>query len=253
MFRCVASLMVAALTTSAIRAVQADDAAKATIEKAIKATGWDKRKGDYATWKSKGKMKALEQEIEFGGDWKVDTAKGRYRMDIKINFGGMELALMHVYDGEKAFESAGGMQQDVEGPKLEYTKGVATRYRIMSLKPLLTDKQYTLKSVETKDVNGKPTVGVKVEAPGTSPVTMSFDKETGLPVKAEAMVKNEFEDWKEVLDETYFSDWKETADGSKEYKSMKVVRDGKPMIESTMSDYVVSEKPDWLAKAFVKP
>lgn len=250
MLRCVASLVIAALATSAIRA---DDAAKATIEKAIKATGWDKRKGDYASWKSKGKMNALGNEIEFSGDWKVDTAKGRYRMDIKVNFGGMDLDIMHVFDGEKAFESAAGMQQDVEGPKLEYTKGTAARYRIMSLKPLLTDKEYKLTTVETKDVNGKPTVGVKVEGPGTSPVTMSFDKETGLPVKAEATVKNEFEDWKDVLDESYFGDWKDAGNGMKEYKTMKVVRGGSTLFEATMSDYVVSEKPDWLAKAFVKP
>lgn len=250
MLRCVASLMVVALATSAVRA---DDAARATIEKAIKATGWDKRKGDYASWKSKGKMNALGQEIAFTGDWKVDTAKSRYRMDLKINFGGMDLDLMHVYDGEKAFEAAGGMQQDVTGPKLEYTKGTAVRYRILSLKPLLTDKHYKLTSVETKDVNGKPTVGVKVECEGTSPVTMSFDKETSLPVKAEATVKNEFEDWKDVLDESYFGEWKDAGNGMKEYKTMKVVRGGTTLLESTMSDYVVSEKPDWLAKAFVKP
>ena len=66
-------------------------------------------------------------------------------------------------------------------------------------------------------------------------MTLYFDKETGLLVKTEVMVKDEFQKWKEVLDEAYFGDYKETG-GQEDFTKLKIVRDGKTMIEATLSD-----------------
>jgi hypothetical protein len=91
---------------------------------------------------------------------------------------------------------------------------------------------------------------VKVTRDKQPAVTLYFDKETALLVKRDAVVKDEFQKWKEALDEAYLSDYKDVG-GVKFFTKLKVVRDGKPMIEATLSDQKVNEKLD--AKLFEKP
>jgi ABC-type Na+ transport system ATPase subunit NatA len=81
-------------------------------------------------------------------------------------------------------------------------------------------------------------------------VTLFFDKTTGLLAKSETKVKDEFQGFKEVTQETYFSDYKD-ANGKKLFGKMKIVRDGKTMIESTLSEQKAPEKLD--PKLFEKP
>ena len=246
-------LLYAAVALTVPLAARADDVAKATVEKAIKATGWDKRDGPFSAWKGKGTMTAQGQSIEFDGDWKVDAATGRHRMNVKIDFGGQAFDLAFAFDGDKAHEAAAGMERDVTGPKLEYTKGAAHFYRVASLTQLLKDSKFTLTATPVPNVNGKPAVGVKVEYAGKPTTTLSFDKATSLLVKSEATVKNEFDDWKDAVDETYYGDWADAGNGTKEFKSMKVVRGGKTMMELKLSDHVVSKEPEWAKTAFQKP
>jgi hypothetical protein len=81
-------------------------------------------------------------------------------------------------------------------------------------------------------------------------VTLYFDDETGLLAKSEMSVKDEYQGWKEVLEEAYYEDWKEAA-GRKAFTAIRVVRDGKPFIDSKMSDLATPEKLD--PKLFEKP
>ena len=62
---------------------------------------------------------------------------------------------------------------------------------------------------------------------GKPAVTLYFDAATGLLVKSEMKVKDEFQNWKEVTDEVFFSDYKDEG-GRKVYTKIRVVRDGKP-------------------------
>ena len=82
---------------------------------------------------------------------------------------------------------------------------------------------------------GRPAAGVRVERDGRPAVTLYFDKATGLLAKSEARAKDEFQNWKEVLDEVYYEDWKDVG-GRKAFGRLRVVRDGKPLLESTLTD-----------------
>jgi hypothetical protein len=84
---------------------------------------------------------------------------------------------------------------------------------------------------------------------GHAAIKMYFDKKSGLLVKAAGMVKNEFDGWKDVLEEAYFSGWK-ALDGSKRQVStkLKIVRGGSTMIETEEADQKFHDKLD--AKLF---
>lgn len=69
-------------------------------------------------------------------------------------------------------------------------------------------------------------------------------------MKSESMVKDEFQGWKEVLTESFYDDYKDV-NGRKMFTKMRIVRDGKTMIESTLSDQKTPEKLD--PKLFEKP
>ena len=233
-------------------AVRADDAAdaRAIIEKAAKALGHkpDAQAGPMA-WKEKGTFTGGGFKMDYTSDW-VFQGPDRMRFDMASEFGGMKIAFSVAVNGDKAWESAFGKVQDITGDKLDYIRDEAYQIHVTSLQPLLSDKGFTLATAGTQDVNGKKAVGVKVTREKRPTVTIYFDKATGLPVKAEMTVKDEFQKWKEVPQEVYFDDFKDT-NGKKMFTRMRIVRDGKTMIESTLSDAKTPDKLD--PKLFDKP
>src|SRR5262245_64392056 len=104
--------LVIGFVIGAVGAVRADDA-KTVVEKGLKACGWDKDKSPCMTWKDKGKFTGGGMEMTYAGDWAVQLPD-KYRFAIKIKFGEMDIDFTHVTNGDKAFESAAGMTQDVE-------------------------------------------------------------------------------------------------------------------------------------------
>jgi hypothetical protein len=145
----------------------------------------------------------------------------------------------------------GGKVEETTGEKLEQTLNEGYQLWVTSLTPLVTDKGFTLATAKGKDVTGKPTNAVTVTRDKKPAITLYFDKGTGLLAKREITVKDEFQKWKEVLDEAYFWDYKVTDDGKSHFTKLKIVRDGKPMIEASLSDLKEVEKLD--AKLFEKP
>jgi outer membrane lipoprotein-sorting protein len=232
--------------------VGADDAAdaKAIVAKAIEARG-DKPDSKFTatTWKDKGTFTGGGFSLPFTADWAFQ-APDKYRFELTGTFGDAKIHLKVVVNGEKAWESSGDMVQEITGEKLEYVRNEAYQFWVTSLTPLATDKGFTLSTAKGKNVEGKATNAVKVARDKKPAITLYFDKETGLLVKQETTVKDEFQKWKEVPEEAYYSDYKE-ANGRKYFTKLKVVRDGKTMIEATLSDAKEVEKLD--AKLFEKP
>jgi hypothetical protein len=220
--------------------------AKAAVEKAIKARGG---KFDAMTWKEAGKFTAMGFALPYTAEWAFQ-APDKYRFTSTIDFGGAKSTNVVVVNGEKAWASEGGKAEELTGEKLIQTRNEAYQLWVMSLTPLVGDKGFTLATAKGKDVGGKPTVAVKVTRDKQPAVTLYFDKESGLLVKRDTTVKDELQKWKEVLDEAYLSDYKEVG-GAKVFTKLRVVRDGKPMIDATLSDQKASEKLD--AKLFEKP
>jgi hypothetical protein len=231
---------------------RADDAAdaKAIVEKAVKATGQKiDDKLTAMTWKDKGKFTGGGFEMNYTGDWAFQ-APDKYRFVIVAALGDAKITFTLVANGEKVWASDGDKVEELTGDKLEYTKNQTYQLWVTSLAPLLTEKGFTLATAKGKDVNGKPTAAVKVTRDKKPAITLYFDKASGLLVKIEAMVKDEFQAWKEVPEEVYLEDYKD-AKGVKFFTKMRIVRDGKPMIEATLSDQKLVEKLD--AKLFEKP
>jgi outer membrane lipoprotein-sorting protein len=241
--RCLAiSLLSVAVLSCSIHGNDADDA-KAVVAKAIKATGIKTTDKPIAmTWKDKGTFTGGEFKLEYSSDF---TFQGpdKYRFVMNGDFNGMKITFTVVVNGDKAWESAFGQSQEMTGEKLEHILGEVYQMNVLSLAPLLSDKEYKLTLGGEKDVNGKKASVIKVARDKRPSITLYFDKESGLLVKSEMKVKDEFQQWKEVLDEGYYTDYKEVA-GRQMYTKMRIVRDGKTMIESSLSDQKLHDKLD---------
>ena len=231
---------------------RADDAAdaRAIVEKGVTARG-DKpdAKALAQTWKEKGVFTAGGMKMEYTSDWAFQ-GPDKYRFVVLGKLGDLDVNLTVVANGAKAWGTFAGMTDEFTGEKLEYTLNEVYQLWVTSLTPLLAEKGFTLATAKAKDVGGKPTVAVTVTRDKKPAVTLYFDKASGLLVKTEMTVKDEFQKWKEVADETYFEDYKD-ADGRQVFTKFRVVRDGKPLITSTLSDQKAAETLD--AKLFEKP
>ena len=232
---------------------RADDAAdaKAIVEKGLTATGRKPTDKDTAqTWKDKGVFTAMGAKMDYSADWAFQ-GPDKYRFALTGKFGDLHLNLIVVTAGEKVWGSEGGKTEELTGEKREYTLNEVYQLWVGTLYPLLTEKGFTLATAPGKDVAGKPANGVKVTHDKRRPITLYFDKASGLLVKSETVVTDEFQKWKEVSDEAYFEEYKDVGGGRKAFTKLRVVRDGKPLIESTMSDHKTAEKLD--PKLFEKP
>lgn len=233
-------------------ALRADDAAdaKAVVEKAIKAAGHKAGEKPAAiSWKDKGKFTGGGLAMDYTGDFAFQ-APDKYRFAVNAELEGMKVTFVASANGNKAWESALGMTQEMAGEKLQYFLDQVHTLNVTMLWPLLADKEFKLATAGEKDVNGKKAVGVKVTRDKKPAVTLYFDKTTGLLVKSETKTKDEFQGWKEVPEETYYEEYTDVG-GKKFFAKMRIVRDGKPMIESIVSDQKFADKLD--PKLFDKP
>lgn len=245
---CSAVLFASIVSAGLARADDAADA-QAIVSKAIKATGVKETGKPLAmTWKDKGTFSGGGFKMDYTADWAFQ-GPDKYRFVVNGDFGGMKVEFTVVVNGDKAWQSGFGMTEEIKGEKLQYTLTEVYELNVISLVSLVGDKAFKLSTDGEKKVGGKPAKVVKVARDKQPTITLYFDKESGLLVKAELMVKDEFQMWKEVPNETYFEDYKDVK-GQKMFTKMKVVRDGKTMIEAEMYDQKSHDKLD--AKLFDK-
>ncbi len=249
MFRLLIPLVALTLLATAARADDAADA-KAIIEKAIQARGEKSdARSDTLTWKEKGTFSAKGFALAYTAEWAFQ-APDRYRFTTTFDFGGVKSTTVIGVKGEKAWAAESGKTEDLTGEKLVQTRNEAYQLWVISLTPLVRDRGFTLATGKSPNVSGKPTVAVKVTRDKKPAITLVFDKASGLLVKRELMVKDELQKWKEVRDEAYFSDYKDVG-GVKFFTKLKVIRDGEPLIDATLTDQKRNAKLD--AKLFEKP
>jgi outer membrane lipoprotein-sorting protein len=234
----------------AVGVVRADDAdkAKATVEKAVKAAGWEKNGANvHKTWKDKGTLHLGEVKLEYTGEsW--FSGPDKYRIQFQGSIGGMDLNVTAVTNGDKAWESDGNATRAVADEKLEYTRHQVYYQWVYTLTPLLTEKGFTLKPIDGVKVDKAETTGVEVTHKDRPAVKLYFDAKTGLLAKAETTVKNEFEGWKETTDELTFTEWKAGADKKLYPTKGTLTRGGALLIETEQSEHKLTDKAD--AKLF---
>lgn len=227
-----------------------DDAAKAkaVVEKAVKAAGWEKNGANvHKTWTDKGTLHIFGEKLPYTGEWWF-SGPDKYRFQIKGKFGDMDINVTAVANGEKAWQSDGNMAEAITAEKLEYTRHQVYFQWVFCLTPLLTEKGFTLKPIDGVKVDKAETTGVEVTHKDRPAVKLYFDAKTGLLAKAEMTVKNEFEGWKDVTDEITFGDWKAGADKKLHPAKSTVTRGGTLLIETEASEHKYADKLD--AKLF---
>jgi len=109
-------------------------------------------------------------------------------------------------------------------------------------------KGFKAETAAEEKVAGKPVTVLKVSAPDGKDFTLSFDKESGLPVRLVAKVRG-FQG-EEFTQETTFSDFTDY-DGIKRAKKVETKRDGETFVKSEVTEFKAIEKVD--PKIFDKP
>jgi hypothetical protein len=228
----------------------ADPEPKEIIAKSLAATGRkDDGKETAVHFKDRGIVEVSGLKIEYTAEFWFRPPDA-LRFEMKAEVMNQKIEIKNVTAGDKVVETMGGDAEIVKGDKKDASIAQVYSFWVATLKPLNHDKGFTLTSVVGKMVNEKDTYGVMVERKGKAEVTLYFDKASHLLLKSEMQVKDEFQGWKEVLEETFYESYKET-NGVKEPRKLRVLRDGKPLIESNPTEYQPIEKPD--PKLFEKP
>jgi hypothetical protein len=171
-----------------------------------------------------------------------------FRFEVSMEFMGQKMTITAATDGKASWESAVGMVRDMEKKKAD---AFLHNLHVMSLSHLLPlkDKEMTLALADEIKIDDKPAVGVTASKKGHADVTLWFDKATGLLVKSQTQIWDEFSD-KEQMQEVFTSDYQKK-NGRLLFNKLEIKRDGKTLMEEELSDQKALEKLD--PKLFAKP
>ncbi len=244
-----ASLIGLVVILAALSSAQAQDDARAIIDKAIKAYGGEEKLAKFKaeTWKAKGIFHGFGMKVPYTCDYAF-LRPDKFRFVMHMELGGQKMDLTVAFDGKQAWEKSGDRLQDMAKDKQAEFEHTIYMINLSQLLPL-KDKAFTLTALGESKVGDRPALGVKVASKGRRDVSLFFDKETGLLVKTETRVMDEFTN-KEVTQETFMSDYKEI-NGLKYFGKMTIKRDGKLFLEEEFSDQKSLDKLD--EKLFAKP
>ena len=231
-------------------AAWAQDAARAVVEKGIKAVG-----GPAALAKAKKMRSVSEGKAVFvpdapETDVKVEELYSRpdkYKMAMSMQLQGMNFSMVQVVNGDTAWMTINGMEFPLPPESEKELKSQSYTDQVTSL-TFLGNLEVELSLADEVQVDGKPAVGVLVKSPNQREVTLYFDKESGLLVKAafKANVPNVGEVSQEVL----FSDYQEQ-DGLKLPRKVAIVQNGRKIIDTKVTKLeFLSEVDD---KEFARP
>jgi outer membrane lipoprotein-sorting protein len=239
-FTCLAVAL--ALTTSGLGRAEEKADPKDLIAKAIKATGGEENLAKFKvhTFKDKGKFYGMGTGVDYTGEFAIQHPD-KMRMKSE-GTGDAKFTFLQVVNGEKVWTKINDMKlpvdkdQAAEAQEAMYVGSVAT---LLPLK----DKSYQLAPLGEVKVGGKPAVGVRVSHKGHRDVNLFFDKDKGLLVKTETVVKDPMMGNKELTQETLYSDYK-AVKGTQMPRKVLINRDGKKFIESEVTEIDLLEKID---------
>jgi hypothetical protein len=240
-----AILVAAVLLGSCVPARADGQDAKAILDKAIQALGGEEKlaKASTHSWKSKVKLQVGGEEREFSSQV---TVKGldQFRREFTLpQFKGLV-----IIDGEKGWRVGRSNTVELDGDALAKEKRNAYLQIIpITLLPL-KGKGFKYELAGEEKVGDKPAVVLKVTEPDGKDFTLSFDKESSVPVKQVAKVIGG--GGMESTIETTFLDYKDLG-GIKKATKIVVKRDGEPSYELEISEFNILDKVD--ASTFAEP
>jgi hypothetical protein len=221
------------------------NAAKTTIDKAVKAIGGADvvSKQTNSEWSEKGTYYGMGQPVPYEGKYTFSLPT-KSRMEIVGVF-------LIVIDGDKGWmrSPAGVVKLDAEALK-EQKQMLHIGY-VTSLIPFAKgEKGYNLKATDDTEVNGEACAAVTCERTGFRSIKLEVNKKTNLLMRATYVVLSQEQGNKEVTEEAFYLNWKKE-DGLLSPRKMLVHRDGKKFIESNPSNVKHPEKID--AALFAEP
>jgi hypothetical protein len=227
----------ALLSTTALPALADDKDATAVLDKAIAALGGKEKlaKAGTAMWKTKGTITLGDNDNPIKTKTVVQGLD-KHRAEFEGEFGGNEVKGVTVLVGDKGWRKFGDDTNDMDADALANEKRRAYLQAVpMTILPL-KEKGFKIGSVTEEKIGDKPAVAVKATGPDGKDFTLSFDKESGLPIRLVATVKGfQGEDYTQ---ETTYSDFKDF-DGIKKATKLVAKRDGEKFITSELTDYKV--------------
>jgi hypothetical protein len=218
------------------------------LDKAVKALGGQEKlaKASAFTWKAKGKVTIEGNENDFHGE---STVQGidHFHSTFEGEFNGNPFKALTVLSGDKGWRKFGEIQEmDPDAVKNE--KRTVYLMVIPTTIVPLKSKDFKVRSAADEKINDKPAVTLKVTGPDGRDFTLSFDKESGLPVRMVATVAGWMGD--EYVQEVHYSDYKDFG-GLKRPTKVLVKRDGEPFVTQQISEFKVLDKVP--AETFAEP
>jgi hypothetical protein len=219
-----------------------DKEAAAILDKGIKALGGEEilSKDVVHTWKIKGSVSINGNDSEFTGS---GTSKGmdQSRANIELEINGNKFAVTTVLNGDKGWRKVGDnlMPLDADGLATEKRNHIIS-LGVSTLVPF-KGKGYKVESAGEEKVGDKPANVLKITSPDGKDFKISFDKESGLPVKSAARVAGFMGD--EVDQEVLYKDYKDFG-GRKRATKLEMKRDGAKFIDEVISDYKSMDKAE---------
>jgi len=250
MKRFLGAILMTLLVSGPIHSTRADEKdATAVLDKAIKALGGEEKlkKAENLTWKTKG-------TITFNGeDNNISvsaTLQGldHYRSDFEGEFGGNQIKGVVILNATKGWRKFGDNKMDMDEDGIGNEKrNLYLQITPMTILPLKS-KGFKVETAGEEKVGDKPAAVVKVTGPDGKDFKLSFDKESGLPVKLVANVIGF--GGEEFTQETSYKDYKDF-DGIKKAAKVESKRDGEDFIKSEITEFKIIDKVD--PKTFNEP
>jgi hypothetical protein len=202
-----------------------EQAAKAVLDKAIKAMGGEERLAKIKAFAIKGKGTIIIDGDDVSFTFQ-STARGidQYRSTYEGTAGGEKFTGAVVIDGDKGWRKHDDEVEQLAGKELDDEKRNAYLDVVPVLLTLLKGKAFKLDSAE----EDKTTTGIRAKGPDGKEFTIRFDKESGLPARLSGEVVDEEGD--EYIEEMTFEDYREFG-GIKVATKSSIKKDGERFIE----------------------
>jgi hypothetical protein len=219
-------------------------AAKAILDKAVKAAGGEERLSKIKAFTVKGKGTIVIDGDDIPFTYQT-MARGieQYRSTYEGMAGGEKFTGATVIDGDKGWRKQNDQVEKLDGKELENEKRNAYLDVVPVLLTLLKGKGFQLDSAE----EDKATTGIRAKGPDGKAFTIRFDKESGLPARLSGEVVAE--DGDEFTEEVTFEDYREFG-GIKVATRSSIKKDGERYIEIEEMEFKALDevKPDTFAE-----
>ncbi len=217
-----------ALVPGLAGAAAAQDDPRPIIEKAVKALGGEEVLARRCATHTRVKSSFIGLAgggaipgIDLAGE--VWSQPGSQRMSLVITLAGQKTAMTRVVHDGKGWQQDDATVKDMPAAELEEAKQSEYIDRVLSMLPLLKEKEFTLKALGKKKVDGAELLGVQVSSAGHADVTVWFDPATGYAKRAEYREKSAALG-KEVATALVFDDYRAAEPAEAEERALKAAK-----------------------------